>query len=52
MNNSSYSPMVWVKVSKLGSSWTGGMYPMLGISNRIQKLQAQGYKVVSVKQVA
>ena len=50
--NNTYTPMVWIKVKKIGHSFTGGMYPLATAPSSVLKLQAQGFKVISVKQVA
>lgn len=50
MNNISNS-MVWIKVSKPNTSFTGGMYPLSRAVTTVQKFQSEGYKVISVKQI-
>lgn len=40
--------MVWISVEKEGSSWTGGMYSSDSLESSIKKIQAMGYRIVSV----
>ena len=40
--------MIQIKVSKVGTSFTGGLYPPTSVDNALAYFKANGYKIVSV----
>lgn len=40
--------MIFIQVKKVGTSFTGGMYPKDRVENALAYFKANGYQVVSV----
>ena len=47
----SSTSMVRISIRKEGVSFTGGIYPLHSAESAVRNFIAQGYKVVSVKQI-